>query len=431
MKKAFTLAELLIVVLVLGVLAAVSTPKMKKVLDTQKTTEAENMLAAVRTEQEKRCTMGKNYQRDPDQVAVLASAKESKNYTYSLSRTGIVASNTSGYSIEMPSYKEGTLCCRGEYCNQLNKDYPTCPDTLNVADDECAAEEFKCDESARPSDTTTACANGYGSSSVTYSCRDGAWVATTTSTCCGGAVPATSQSCPAGSCGIQTRTVSCDNSTGTWVEGAWTSDCEALPAAETVVCNVCGTKEIKYGCNSNYDPNALTVYKKAEATYKTVAFHNFGLMDWFKEYNVDQNAEGMWIPAAAVSFDINKLSISQKLFATANKFVITDPGTCSVSDSSTCPTPECFPGTKNRAECLICSSAGQWQEFRFCNDDITASGGGCVPAAKLFDENCIYIQNQIKRTGGHFECTFDTTGNGGAPANGAGNSDYHNLTRAC
>ena len=37
-KKAFTLTELLIVVMVLGVLAAVAIPKFSKVLETQKTT---------------------------------------------------------------------------------------------------------------------------------------------------------------------------------------------------------------------------------------------------------------------------------------------------------------------------------------------------------------------------------------------------------
>ena len=60
MKKAFTLTELLMVVLVLGILAAVATPKMKQVLETRKTTEAEEMLSAVRTEQEMRCSLGKN-----------------------------------------------------------------------------------------------------------------------------------------------------------------------------------------------------------------------------------------------------------------------------------------------------------------------------------------------------------------------------------
>ena len=51
-KKAFTLTELLVVVIVVGVLAAVVLPKFSKVMETRKTTEAEELMAAVRTEQE-------------------------------------------------------------------------------------------------------------------------------------------------------------------------------------------------------------------------------------------------------------------------------------------------------------------------------------------------------------------------------------------
>ena len=54
-KKAFTLAELLIVVIVIGILAGLGIPKMRRVLETRKTTEAEEALAALRTEQEKNC----------------------------------------------------------------------------------------------------------------------------------------------------------------------------------------------------------------------------------------------------------------------------------------------------------------------------------------------------------------------------------------
>ena len=49
-KKAFTLTELLVVVIVIGVLSAVVLPKFSKVIETRKTTEAEEMMAAVRTE---------------------------------------------------------------------------------------------------------------------------------------------------------------------------------------------------------------------------------------------------------------------------------------------------------------------------------------------------------------------------------------------
>ncbi|WP_458401665.1 prepilin-type N-terminal cleavage/methylation domain-containing protein, partial [Candidatus Avelusimicrobium sp.] len=41
-KKAFTLAELLVVVLIVGVLSTVAVPKMKSVIETRRTTEAED-----------------------------------------------------------------------------------------------------------------------------------------------------------------------------------------------------------------------------------------------------------------------------------------------------------------------------------------------------------------------------------------------------
>ncbi|MDD7578242.1 MAG: prepilin-type N-terminal cleavage/methylation domain-containing protein, partial [Elusimicrobia bacterium] len=56
-KKAFTLTELLVVVIVIGVLSAVVLPKFSKVIETRKTTEAEELMASVRTEQEKRCAL--------------------------------------------------------------------------------------------------------------------------------------------------------------------------------------------------------------------------------------------------------------------------------------------------------------------------------------------------------------------------------------
>ena len=48
-KKAFTLTELLVVVIVIGVLSAVVLPKFSKVIETRKTTETEERPARVNT----------------------------------------------------------------------------------------------------------------------------------------------------------------------------------------------------------------------------------------------------------------------------------------------------------------------------------------------------------------------------------------------
>lgn len=133
-KKAFTLSELLVVVIVLGILAAVSVPKFTRVLETRKTTEAEGMLSAVRTEQEKRCSLGDEYSVKFASLPVAGSLQsstereaKSANYTYTLNGSGMQAqSSGKDYTIKMLSYKNGELCCEGSYCSSLNKSYPAC-----------------------------------------------------------------------------------------------------------------------------------------------------------------------------------------------------------------------------------------------------------------------------------------------------------------
>ena len=150
LKRAFTLTELLVVVIVLGVLASVAVPKFSRVLETRRTTEAESILTSLRTEQEHRCVLGKEYQIIPERVESLASAKDSRNYTYSLTRTGAKATSSKGYTIAMPAYQNGQLCCEGDYCSSLNKSYPSCS-SLSVPKDECAApcEDCTCEEYAQ------------------------------------------------------------------------------------------------------------------------------------------------------------------------------------------------------------------------------------------------------------------------------------------
>ena len=79
-KKAFTLTELLVVVIVIGVLSAVVLPKFSKVIETRKTTEAEELMAAVRTEQERRCALDKDYISDLSQLSEIIPSKDTKNF---------------------------------------------------------------------------------------------------------------------------------------------------------------------------------------------------------------------------------------------------------------------------------------------------------------------------------------------------------------
>ena len=189
-KKAFTLTELLVVVIIIGVLSAVVLPKFNKIIETRKTTEAEELMSAVRTEQEKRCALDKDYLTEISQLTEVLPSSETKNFTYSLSSTGIIASSKGkyAYQLQMPSYADGRICCENETeCLKLNKDYPLCAELTSKAD----------------YDKGTACA---GETSVKE---------------CTGVKPATNESC--GNCGSRTRTVTCNTTTGTWDVGGWSA----------------------------------------------------------------------------------------------------------------------------------------------------------------------------------------------------------------
>ena len=138
-KRAFTLTELLVVVVIVGVLSAVVLPKFTKILQTRKTTEAENVMAAVRNEQEARCMVGRDYTADTTKLASLPKAT-SKNYTYTLDAQGITATAKDGnYTLQIPSYTDGRICCSGEGCDGLNKDYPLCGSISNLVEASCEA----------------------------------------------------------------------------------------------------------------------------------------------------------------------------------------------------------------------------------------------------------------------------------------------------
>ena len=264
-KKAFTLTELLVVVIVIGVLSAVVLPKFSKVIETRKTTEAEEMMAAVRTEQERRCALDKDYTTDAATVN-LASLK-TKNFNYTLKNTGIEAkSNNSkyGYTLKMPSYRDGRLCCdSAEQCAKLNKNYPLCSELTAKADytsgAECSAGEVpdntpktcegpsteacgcnKGGNRTRTCDTTTGTWSAWSACSIADSCE------------CKGTQPASSQSC--NTCGTQTRPITCNSATGEWVPGEWgacdktVAECNSGECTngdtKTEACGNCGTQEI-------------------------------------------------------------------------------------------------------------------------------------------------------------------------------------------
>ena len=255
-KKAFTLTELLVVVIVIGVLSAVVLPKFSKVVETRKTTEAEELMSAVRTEQEKRCALDKSYVTSLTAVKDIVPSGTSKNYAYSLTSTGMEAQSKGkyGYTLKMPSYADGRICCENEAeCAKLNKDYPLCSSLIVRADyqrgNECAGtiqctgdSTKKCGclnkgTQTRTCDTSTGTWSGWSACSVSDACE------------CTGTKPKENSKCTGSTCGIRTRSVTCNTSTGEWSTGTWTGTCTSLPAPQTEECGNCGTKSSVYTCD--------------------------------------------------------------------------------------------------------------------------------------------------------------------------------------
>ena len=140
-KKAFTLTELLVVVIVIGVLSAAVLPKFSKVIETRKTTEAEELMASIRTEQEKRCALDKPYLTQMSELTDVVKTASTKNYQINLQDKGIKAASKGKYSytLQMPSYADGRICCDGDDCEKLNKNYPSCTGfSYEPSPDSCA-----------------------------------------------------------------------------------------------------------------------------------------------------------------------------------------------------------------------------------------------------------------------------------------------------
>ena len=298
MKKAFTLTELLMVVLVLGVLATVSVPKMKQVLETRRTTEAENMMGAIRSEQEKRCVSNKSYSQKWSSVQNVAPKQETSSYKYTLTPTGVIASG-SAYSLQMPSYADGRICCSGAGCNSLNKSYPLCNSefsaSLSVAaeceatDAEEEADEPICEN--QPDNLTEVvpcgCKNG-GTKTNIYDTNTCSWVEgicdISDDCACSGTTPGETQACepsafPGQACGIQQALYDCDPTTGEYVFASWHDTCTVTDACQvesgdccasdfegdflSCIANKYGTSSAEYKCSSGQSSacfSALGIY---------------------------------------------------------------------------------------------------------------------------------------------------------------------------
>lgn len=234
--KAFTLTELLVVVVVIGVLSAVVLPKFSKVIETRRTTEAEELMGAIRTEQEKRCALDKNYLTNLSDMTDIVKSAKTKNYDLTLASTGVKASRKDkyNYTLSIPSYADGRICCEGADCDKLNKNYPKCGEfTPEASPEACAGEVEETPEPSAPpayectGNATEACGcQSKGTRSRTCNTATGVWsdwgVCSISDSCeCTGTKPDGSKKC--NTCGTQTRSVTCDSATGEWNTGSWSA----------------------------------------------------------------------------------------------------------------------------------------------------------------------------------------------------------------
>lgn len=136
-NNAFTLTELLMVVLMIGILSAMVLPKFTRVVDSFRVLEAAQIMQTARGEQETRCTLGKKYTVEANKLGALPNAANSdtyttRNFTYTLQAGGINAASAKGYTLRMPSYLDGRICCNE--CANFTKSYLTCSELEALED---------------------------------------------------------------------------------------------------------------------------------------------------------------------------------------------------------------------------------------------------------------------------------------------------------
>ena len=265
-KNAFTLTEVLVVVVLMAVLAAIVLPKFQKAVESTKTAEAERIMTAVRSEQESRCTLDDAY--ITDDITKLSSVKNTgDNFEFTLLPTGIQArSLTQNFTLKMPSYYQGRICCTGADCTQLNKSYEDCgfimPSSMDLScqggnlltmeDPTVQGQEPSVPQGGcsgdRPASEIEVC-SGCGSVVRNYECINGSWEGILSGECVDSPED---QVAPCSSvkgstwCGPAVRAATC-SSQGTWVyEGDWDdSGCEnnaqSGQSQETLQCMTEGT----------------------------------------------------------------------------------------------------------------------------------------------------------------------------------------------
>ncbi len=205
------------------------------------------MMSAVRTEQERRCSMDQNYTTSAANLKDIVASLDTKNFKYSLQPQGIAAqSKSSDYTLKILSYEDGSYCCEGAGCKKLNKNYPACSG-LSFPESACAGTESGDDglgpdptpepgikECVDPAPASSEKCSPCGETRTrTVTCVDGEWkVGAWSASCktqnqcpitCPEPKPATTEECSPCK-DTRTRSVEC-GSDGQWIIGDWDKEC--------------------------------------------------------------------------------------------------------------------------------------------------------------------------------------------------------------
>ncbi|MDR0734138.1 MAG: prepilin-type N-terminal cleavage/methylation domain-containing protein, partial [Elusimicrobiota bacterium] len=309
----FTLAEVLVVVLVIAVLTAIAYPMYTRAITKSRAIEAINLLEMVRAKQIQNYARTRSYYNDFGKMGQLTTNKAKEQPDGATMRVGdytLVLNNVKSCmsatykkrSTEFTfstSYDNAGLGCSGDICESFgnvigkadevcNCGDKTCSNGYTLNDDTCACGCEKacnvggsCYDKYGEAGKTRTCSSGCGTERSYASCYGTTWSGTcsskygagTESQSCGGgngtqtrtceatcsgascpdwetvecvcddgytwngstcvqnsvdcpvdSKPTESEECSSG-CGTQSRTVTCDTSTGTWETTGWTETC--------------------------------------------------------------------------------------------------------------------------------------------------------------------------------------------------------------